>query len=350
MLSEYYSKKSAKCEELSGVKIYHFKSMLSFSRAFGLIVTPEIFAKAAIDIKEVDVVHLHELRNFPQLSAACFALRYRKPYVIHAHGTLPVNSHPQLKTVYDATILKSLVRKCKKMVAVNEVESKQFLAYGVPPEKINIIPNAIDPAEFSNLPAKGSFRARYSINSSDPVILYLGRIAPDKGLDVLVNAFALLIKKYTNAKLVVVGPDDHFLSTVKALVYSARLEQRVIFTGPLFGSAKIAAFQDSTIYVLPSIYETFPLSVLEAFMCSKPVISSNVGDMIKRVIPGVTGFVFKAGDVEELSTYLGYLIENPDVASKLGSAGRTLVLKNYTIDSVVEQVLTLYRQLSADGI
>jgi glycosyltransferase involved in cell wall biosynthesis len=343
MINEWYSFPLPSFERVSGIEIYHFRNVSKLlSKTTRYILTPDILFNLRAEVKKLDIIHLHELRNFPQLITALYSVRAEKPFVIQAHGTLLVSSHLMLKNMYDKTLLKYLFSKAEKIIAVNEFERKQLLSYGVPSGKIAIIPNAINLDEFFNLPQKGSFRMKYGLTGSDFVILYLGRIAKDKGADILIKAISGIRNRYNNVKLVVAGPDDGFLPYVVKLVRKLNLQNITIFTGPLRGRDKLEAYVDADIYVLPSRYETFPMVVLEAYACAKPVIASRVGGVPQMVKHGTTGFLFESGNSEELGSYLAHLIENRSLIKEMGSRGREFVIKNYSIGKVVDKLEKLY--------
>ena len=101
---------------------------------------------------------------------------------------------------------------------------------GVPEEKIAIIPNGIDLSEYASLPPEGSFKKKFGIKEKEKIVLYLGRIHKIKGIDILVKAFANVIKKLDSVRLVVVGPDDGYLSELQALIKALRIEDNVLIT------------------------------------------------------------------------------------------------------------------------
>ena len=104
---------------------------------------------------------------------------------------------------------------------------------------------------------------------------------------VMLFSFANLIK-LENVKLVVVGPDDGYLGELEALIKALRIEDNVLISGALYGKDKLEADVDADVYALPSRYETFPMSVLEAYSCGKPVIVSKLGGLKDLVINWVT--------------------------------------------------------------
>jgi glycosyltransferase involved in cell wall biosynthesis len=217
----------------------------------------------------------------------------------------------------------------------------------VPEEKIAIIPNGIDLCEYAELPPKGSFKKKFNIPEDRKIILYLGRIHRIKGIDLLVKAYVYLINEmnFKDAVLVVAGPDDGFLNEVKSLVYNLGIAGSVLFTGPLYGRDKLEAFVDSEIFVLPSRYETFPLTVLEVYACGKPIVASKVGGLKDLVIDGETGLLFDSENVEQLAESVFNLLNDTDVAKEMGLKGKNFVRENFTIENVVERLERVYEEV-----
>lgn len=109
-------------------------------------------------------------------------------------------------------------------------------------------------------------------------MLYLGRIHRIKGIDILVKAFAGVIEKLDDVRLVVVGPDDGYLGELEGLIKALKIEDNVLISGPLYGRHKLEAYIDADVYVLPSRYEIWGMTVLEAIACGTPVIlTENCG-------------------------------------------------------------------------
>jgi glycosyltransferase involved in cell wall biosynthesis len=109
-------------------------------------------------------------------------------------------------------------------------------------------------------------------------VLYLARIHKIKGADILVRAFADVIKRLDDVRLVVAGPDDGYLGELESLIRGLKIEDKVLISGALYGRDKLEAYVDADVYVLPSRYETFPMSILEALACGIPIIlTENCG-------------------------------------------------------------------------
>jgi glycosyltransferase involved in cell wall biosynthesis len=223
------------------------------------------------------------------------------------------------------------------------MEAEQYKNIGVPEEKIEIIPNGIDMSQYADQPSKGSFKKKFSIKDNGKIVLYLGRIHRIKGIDILVEAFANVLKKLENVKLVVVGPDDGFLGELKQLIKALKVEDDVIMPGPLYGREKLEAYVDADFYVLPSRYETFPMTVLEAVACGKPVILTEkcgVAEYFRNKV----GLVVKP-DSKHLEEALLELLLNREKRAIFEKNSKT-VIEKFTISQIASKLEKVYEELS----
>jgi glycosyltransferase involved in cell wall biosynthesis len=241
--------------------------------------------------------------------------------------------------LYDTVWGYKILRHAAKAFALTATEFNDYIKWGMNREKIEIIPNGIDPFEYEQLPEKGLFRKSLNISPSDKIILYLGRIHKIKGLDLLVSAFADYDKEAGNAKLIIVGPDSGYLSQLTKLVQQLDLCDKVIFTGPIYGQEKLKAYVDSDVYVLPSIYEAFPNTVLEACACGTPVIVTSgcgICDTIREI-----GLVVNY-DKDELKTAIFNILSDESLRMRLGNSGRSLVFNQFSWPIIAKQIENAY--------
>jgi len=262
---------------------------------------------------------------------------------LQAHGSLPrIGAWRKLKWFYDALFGYKLLRDASRVIALSRVEAEQYRCMGVPEEKIAIIPNGIDLSEYANLPPKGSFKKKFGIKEEEKIVLYLGRIHWIKGVDILVKAFANVIKKLDNIRLVIVGPDDGYLSELRALIKALRIENKVIIAGPLYGRDKLEAYVDADVYVLPSRYEIFSMSVLEALACGTPVIlTENCG--IAEYFRDKAGLVVKP-DSNHLGEALLEMLLNQDKQKVFRENCKT-VMQKFNISETVSKLEKVYQEL-----
>jgi len=171
-----------------------------------------------------------------------------------------------------------------------------------------------------------------------PVILYVGRLIPAKGVDTLIRSAPHVFDVLPDAKVIVVG-DGPYCEVLQSLADQLGITSRVDFAGtqrdvsPFYRKADVAA--------VPSLYEPFGIVAVEAMAASLPVVASNVGGLADSVVDGVTGWLVPPGDPEALADALLRILSLPDGGANMGRAGRERVLGNYTEDKMCERISEL---------
>ena len=334
---------------IDNVVVYYFNNTIQTNKLYLSITLIDHLCK---NLANFDILHLHSWRQIHDFVACNYAIREHIPYVFQPHGSLAkVGVGFFAKRLLDLTLglklLKRILKKASKVIALTRVEADQCRSMGVPEEKIAIIPNGIDLSEYAELPPKGAFKRKFNIPEDKKIILYLGRIHKTKGIDFLVRAYAYLTRKmnFKDAVLIIAGPDDGYLSEIKSLVQGLSISNSVLFTGPLYGEDKLAAYVDSEVYVLPSRYEMFPMAVLEAYACGKPVVASKVGGLKDLVINGETGFLIEVGSVDQLAKAILFLLNNINEAEEMGLRGKQLVKNKFSIEAVIGKLEAIYKEV-----
>jgi glycosyltransferase involved in cell wall biosynthesis len=337
---------------IDNISVYRLKTFAPIiAKKYKISITPQLlsFCKT-VQLKKFDIIHLHAYISFQNLVLYHFIKKGNVPYVLQAHGSIPrVGAWQRLKWIYDVFFGYKLLKDATKVIALSKVEAEQYKSVGVLDNKIAIIPNGIDLSEYAELPPKGVFKRKFNIPEDRKIILYLGRIHKIKGIDFLVKAYAYLKNemKYRDALLVIAGPDDGYLGEIKSLVQALGISNYVLFVGPLYGEDKLAAYVDSEVYVLPSRYETFPMTILEAYACGKPVVASKVGGLKDLVKDKETGLLFESGNVEQLSKSIFNLLNNNNVAKEMGLKGKNFVRGDFAVAKTVERLEKVYEEARA---
>jgi len=208
-------------------------------------------------------------------------------------------------------------------------------------QKIHVIPNGIDPKLFDKVNYDTALLNKYAIEKEN-FVLYMGRLHSLKGTHYLIKAFQNIKKEHKKLKLVIAGSGD-FEPYLRKIAQGI---SDILFIGYV-DSLKIKKllYENCLTVVVPSIYETFPMVVLEAMACSKPVIGSNVGGIHSLIKHGKNGFLVKPKDVRGLEIFINRLYEDPNLRRKMGMFSRKLVEKEFTVDKMVLETLTVYKSL-----
>lgn len=333
-----------KVVDVDGINTYYFRNLFNYLSKNNITIPYYLPFIAVKEIKNFDIIHIHEHRTLLAVVVSYYAKKYNIPYIVQAHGSvLPFFQKQELKKVFDIIFGNSMLHDASKVIALTKTEAEQYKKMGVDGDKIEIVPNGIDLSKYRNLPDKGIFRKKYGIQHNEKMVLYLGRIHRIKGVDLLVEAFSELVNKMEGVKLVIAGPDDGFLPTLKAKIEELNIGDRIVFIGPLYGRDKLEAYIDADVYVLPSVYETFPVTVLEACACGVPVIITDRCG-IADFIDGKVGYVVKY-DKYILQDTIFKVFYDEKLIRKFGVMGRDMVKENFNWIDLVGRLELIYETI-----
>ena len=222
---------------------------------------------------------------------------------------------PELRIEEETRVIAAVDR----LVAANTVERAHLQRYyGAPRDRIAIVPCGVDTALFR--PGDGP-AARTELGlPAGPLLLYVGRLTPIKGLETLLESIALLDPR---PSLVVVGGDhdepvNGRLGGLRARVSALGLEAAVRFLGPQPQSRLQRFYTAADVTVMPSYYESFGMVALEAMACGSPVVASNVGGLATTIRDGVTGYLVADGDPRALADRIAQVLGDEELRWRLG--------------------------------
>lgn len=331
--------------DVDGIKVDYFKNISNRFKLATMLDTPlgAIF-RIKNQIRDFDVVHVHEHRQTLSIIACYFARRYGIPYVVQAHGSvLPFFQKEGLKNIFDKVFGFKILHGASKVFALTEVEKEQYLKMGVEEDRIEIVPLGINIEEYSNLPEGGIFREKFNISKDDRLIIFIGRVHEIKGLDLLIDAFKELADSVSDVKLAIVGPDDGYMDALNSRIAECGLSDKVIVTGPLYKREKQEALVDCDLFVMPSKYESFTTSGLEAMACGKPLVLTK-NNHIHDWVDGSVGLACD-DDKMSLKDAMAEVLFDEELSKKFGMNGRRLIQEKYNWDMINEQILNIYESI-----
>lgn len=293
-----------------------------------------------------DLIHIHEIWHYANFASYHAAKKAGKPYIITIHGLLDpwcLNYKAFKKKIYSLFIQRRILREASAIHAITNEEVKHIRTFGID-NSIVIIPNGIDPKEFINLPPREELESFYPKIKGKRIILFLGRIHPKKGLDLLAKAFEKIAREWDNACLMIIGPDSEgYKIKIEKMLESEGVLNRVIFTGMLSGRKKLIVLGGADIFALPSYSEGFSMAILEAMICKLPVIITKQCNFPEVTEVGAGNEIDP--NVEQLTGALGNLLGNPELCKKMGEKGRKLVLEKYTWDKTADKMIKVYEEI-----
>ncbi len=242
---------------------------------------------------------------------------------------------------------KILCKRADRLIAVSNYTARSVIEeYGVQPNKISVIPNAVDINTFN--PDIDGTEIRKKLNiGSEKVILFVGRLDFQKGIEYLISAFSKIIIDFPEVKLIVVG-DGPLKDQVRAVISKYNLSKSVFLLGrvDVMDLPKIYAACD--LFVVPSLMEGFGIVYLEAMACGKACIGTNIGGVEDVIADGITGLLVPPADPTSIYLAIKRLLSDEDTLMRFGKDGRKRVLENFTWEKVAAQTLDVYRKALSD--
>ncbi|WP_018086546.1 glycosyltransferase family 4 protein [Desulfurispora thermophila] len=326
--------------EAMGVKVFS----LPISPDTDLLTDRVVVKKLAVLLKQekIDLLHAHGSRAglLGRLAALLAGTPLR---FFTAHNSIFYSGWPAWKQ-FSLVLAERVLAACsQQVIAVSENLRRELIEREkLPPHKVVCIHNGIEPGRFLEDQRRPDMKQDWGLSGASVVLGTVARLAPQKGLSTLLKAFALLYGQMAgenDLRLVLVG-DGPLMSELRALAGELGIGERVIFTGMRRDIPQLMHCFD--IFVLPSLTEGLPLTVLEAMAAGLVVVASRVGGIPEAVWDGQTGFLVPPGDEAALAEKLRYLVQQPELRCRMGEAGRMRVLEEFTAQSMVQKTEQLY--------
>lgn len=295
-----------------------------------------------------DIVHTNTVFA-PIISVTHWLCRWQNvPYMVTPHGMLEpwaLHYKSAKKQLYFNWIEKPALSQASAIQTLAHSESQNIHQLGF--SKTMVIPNGIHHQELENLPSPEAFYQAFPETKNKHLILFLGRIDPKKGLDLLAPAFGKLHQQFPETHLVIAGPDHiGFLPTVKNYFEQANCLPAVTFTGMLTGELKSAALAAANLYIAPSYSEGFSMSILEGMASGLPSVITKNCNFPEAAQAQVAHVV--EPKVTDLSQALIQCLSRPLEAQKMGDRARDFILEHYTWDQVATRLIEVYTNIFED--
>ncbi|MGA2185625.1 MAG: glycosyltransferase [Bryobacteraceae bacterium] len=290
----------------------------------------------ALDSLDPDLLHVHGLWTYSSLASVRWS-RGKRPYLVSPHGMLDgwaLNNSRWKKRVIAALYENEHLRVAACLHALNTAEADAIRAYGLR-NPICVIPNGVElPTSLTE--AREARQAR--------ILLYLGRLHPKKGLLNLVEAWSQVRKEADESgwRLVIAGWDQKsHRSQIEVLSARLGVNSTVDFVGPQFGAAKTAAFSSAAAFVLPSLSEGSPMTVLEAWSWGLPILMTPQCNLPEGAATGAA--LMMAPDADSISAALHRLFSMSDAQRlNMGARGRRLVEERFQWRAIGRKMADVY--------
>ena len=301
----------------------------------------------ALAASRPDLVHVHTFGTNHVAVARRYHRRTGTPFVLTAHFH-PIWSieggwlRHRLRGFYDRRLAGPTIAPAARVIVQTREEERLLRSLGLPLPPVEIVPPGYSPLPAP--PAGPVFRDHFQIPG--PYVLFVGRLASNKGLPDLVAAFAELAREDPRAQLVLIGADGGQRASVEARVRGFGLADRVRLLGHVGDESLLAAaYREATVTVLPSEYEAFGLVLLESLAEGTPVIASRVGGIPEFIEDERSGLLVPPRDPAALAAALRRIWTDPALGRRLGRHGRTETVPRYTWDRAVDRLEAIYREV-----
>jgi glycosyltransferase involved in cell wall biosynthesis len=310
--------------------------------------SPDLWRAMDAAVADADIVHMHSLYLFHNWAGWRACRRHGTPYLLRPHGTMDPYiwmRHRGRKSVVEWLFMNRVIQDAAALHFTTEDEGR--LARPVARNISGIVvPNGVRIDDFSDAPRDGRFRGLFE--SAEPIhlVLFLGRLNFKKGLDLLADAFAALVKRDPNARLLIAGPDGGMEQPTRARLEGLGVLDKVRFVGLLRGEEVLAAYGDADLFVLPSYSENFGNAVVEAMATGTPVLISDQVNIWREIRDGGAGRVVEC-DVGQLTDAMARMLADPSELARRGQAAQELAW-NFRWEIVAERLERVYRDLLAE--
>ncbi len=314
-----------------GYKIIRFKSIM---KLMGNTFMPGMLFKLMRAKNDFDIIHAH---SHLYLSTNLCALVKRlgsPPLVITVHGLFSQTAPLPIQKIYLPTIAKWTLRSADRVICLSTENKRELEELGIASANIRIIHNGIDVTVFTPPERKQG--------KTSNQILWVGRFVPGKGVECLISAFHILVRKNENYRLTMVG-EGPLKEKIKHKIRGLGLSQYIHFRDFIPNTELPDLYRNSDVFVLTSINEGVPLTILEAMACGVPVVSTKLPQLV-NIVNGC-GLLVPVGNPESVADAVSTIATDRELAQKLGQIGRAKVVRDYSWEDTVEKTIELYQEL-----
>ncbi|HHV15917.1 MAG TPA: glycosyltransferase family 4 protein [Gelria sp.] len=288
-----------------------------------------------------DLVHAHDW--LVAYAGRAVTKIFEIPLVTTIHATehgrnLGLHNRLQLE-IHE--IEKNLALEADRVICCSQYMQDEInTLFGRSRDDIIIIPNGVDPDIFLPMPEN----PRFNIGEEDKVIVFLGRLVPEKGVWYLVNSFPQVLAEVPQARLYI-GGKGPMSADLRKLTQKLGLEDKVVFTGFIYHEERNYIYHKARVAVFPSLYEPFGIVALEAMATNTPVIVGDVGGLADIVEDGVTGLKVTPANEEELANAITRVLKDENLADNICNNASDVITSVYNWEVIARSTIKVYEQV-----
>ena len=336
-------------ENDSGVKVYRVDNFMIQPNNFIdwiMQLNFNMVAKAGEIIASegnFDIIHAHDW--LVAYSAKTLKTSYNIPLVSTIHATEAGRNggirEEQQKYINDTEWMLTY-ESSEVIVNSNYMKSELQRLFGLPFEKINVVPNGVNPSNFVYNEVDYDFRRQYAMDN-EKIILFMGRLVYEKGVQHLIGAMPKILEHYHDAKLVIAGKGG-MLGELQSEVNSLGLGNKVYFAGHLSSKQVQKMYKCADIAVFPSTYEPFGIVAIEAMLSGVPTVVTDIGGLNEIVEHGVTGMKSYAGNSNSLADSILALLFDKKLCDTVVKNAKQKVKTTYNWTKIAQDTHFTYQK------
>jgi len=321
-------------EVIGGIPVYREIRTIEMGILWGICYIVSVFTFLYRKRKEYEIIHCHIVQGFHTFISLFFKYFFKKRVIVKMSSSGETSDLKILKELKCGVLFLRWIRNVDKIISVCKKASLEILHNGFSKETLVEIPNGIDINRFS----ERSLRNKNDIRT----ITYIGRLDSYKGVNFLIEGFKQLLSKVDSVRLNIVGdgPDEPLL---KNAAKELGIADHITFKGRR--EDILSELYNTDIFVLPSLSEGMSNVLLEAMACGLPVVATFVGGNSDLIRDRYNGILIPPRDSTMLSVALLELLEDEELAQRLGEEARKTIEKNYSMDQIVDKYIKLYERL-----
>lgn len=338
-----------------GVKVYRVDNfMINASNFIDWVMQLNfnMIAKASEIIQkegEFDVIHAHDW--LVAYAAKTLKHSYNIPLVSTIHATEAGRNSgirdSQQKYINDTEWMLTY-ESTEVIVNSNYMKGELQRLFGLPFEKINVVPNGVDLLLYSGVDRNYEFRRRYAMDN-EKIILFVGRLVYEKGVQHLIAAMPKILNGYHDAKLVIAGKGG-MMDELKQEANALDLGDKVYFTGYINGKDVPKLYKAADVAVFPSTYEPFGIVVLEAMLSERPIVVSDIGGLNEIVQHRENGMKCYAGNANSIADSILELLYNPELCANVTKKAKAKVRNEYNWNKIAQDTHFIYQKAICETI
>jgi glycosyltransferase involved in cell wall biosynthesis len=329
----------------AGVRYFFFRKQVHLYK-----VSLPLARWLATNIPQYDVIHVHALFSFASVAAGRAAAASRVPYVVRPLGVLNKwgveNRRAALKRISLKLVELPMLRRAAALHFTSEAERQEAISICA---DISAVRSAVIPLPIPQVESGSAadFVAKFRQAKNRRIVLFLSRIDPKKGIELLLESFADVHRTYADSLLVIAGVGDAlYTATLERIASELGIADHVVWTGHITGPIKAAAFAAASCFVLPSHSENFGIAAAEALAAGTPTIVSP-GVAISAEINAYDAGIVTGRGRTEVAGAIVRLLDDCTLAERVKQGGRRLVRERYSPEAVGAALLQLYADVVA---